>query len=246
MFWIWGVYELFRSGVVDLLAARLPDSYDPYLIGGGMLLVIIVSYLLGSINSAVLISRHVYKDDVRTHGSGNAGTTNVLRTYGKKAAIFTFAGDGLKGLLAILFACLLFGGTVWYDVFAAYLAAFCVVLGHVFPCFAKFRGGKGVATFATCVLVLNPVIFLILFAVFAVLVIGTHFVSLGSVVSVLFYPIFLGTLDSAYSHYGINVLFSFLTAMLITWCHRSNIKRILDGNESKTYLFGKRKKNGDE
>ena len=238
MFWSLGIFDLFRGGLVALLSRHLPDRFDPLLVGVGFVLVMAISYLLGSMNWAVFISHVFYHDDIRKHGSGNAGTTNMLRTYGKKAALATFLGDGLKGVLAILIACGLFGGLVWLDVVAAYLAAFCAILGHVFPCFAKFKGGKGFATFAFCALALSPALFLILAFIFITLVLGTHFVSLGSVVTALFYPILL----ASFTPYGANTLFALLIAALITWCHRSNIKRIRERTERKTYFFGKKER----
>ena len=109
MFWVFGIYDLFYffRGPV---AALMSEKSAPFLIGGGLILTFAIAYLLGSVNFALLISRAFFHDDVRTHGSGNAGTTNVLRTYGKKAAALTFLGDGLKGVLAIAAGSLIFAG----------------------------------------------------------------------------------------------------------------------------------------
>ena len=116
MNWVWGIYNLFnRTGLIHAIlqanGTQPGETLSAVLLGIGFLLCVAVPYLLGSVNFALVISKRVYHDDVRRHGSGNAGSTNVLRTYGKKAAILTFLGDGLKGVLSILFACLLFSLT---------------------------------------------------------------------------------------------------------------------------------------
>ena len=252
-FWMWGFHNLFENGIINILRQHLAvsEENEAFLTGCGFVLCVLVAYLLGSVNWALVISRVFFHDDVRRHGSGNAGATNVLRTYGKKAALLTFLGDGLKGVVSVLFAALMFGypitmmktptGNV-YDIHyihlltAVYLAAAFCVLGHIFPCFAKFKGGKGVATTAFCVLTLNPGIFLVLILMFAILLIGTHYVSLGSVTTAAFYPILLHTFDSSSTQYGVGTLFAFLIAALVIWSHRANIKRLLNHTESKTYL----------
>ena len=258
-FWIFGIYNLFENGLINLIRTALqlqPDSTgEALLVGGGFLFCTIAAYLLGSINWALVISRTVYHDDVRRHGSGNAGTTNVLRTYGKKAAAFTFLGDGLKGVVAVLLACLVFGfpaklysnpDAFTYDIryiqliTACYLSATMAVLGHILPCFSKFKGGKGFATFAWCALVLNPGIFLVLAAIFITIVLGTQYVSLGSVVTVLFYPILLHSFDSAGPHYGVGGLFALCIAALVVWSHRTNLKRLMNHTENKTRVFKKK------
>ena len=135
---------------------------------------IVVSYLLGSLSSAIIVSKALYKEDIRSHGSGNAGLTNMLRTYGAKAAVFTLIGDMLKTILAILFTALLFGLKYKNDISLCgfcYLSGACAVLGHVFPTFYGFKGGKGVLVTATMALVLTPVPFAILLFVFALILI---------------------------------------------------------------------------
>ena len=205
-----------------------------------VLVAALAAYLLGNLNGSVCVSALVAHDDVRNHGSGNAGATNITRTYGKKAGLLTFFGDGLKGVVSILIACLIFGNLLPHLVTVCYLSAFICILGHVFPCFSHFRGGKGFATTALCVLVLNPIIFAILAVIFFALVAGTRYVSLGSVVTVLFYPVLLSSFDTMFSHYGVSVLFSLLIAALVTWAHRGNLKRIREGTERK---FGESKAN---
>lgn len=238
MFFVWGIYNLFHNGILGWIFGKYgltpADTVTAVAIGIAFVLTIAVSYLLGSVNCALVVSKVFYHDDIRNYGSGNAGATNITRSYGAKAGLLTFFGDGLKGVLSIVFACALFGGTnPFLLVTSAYLAAFICILGHIFPCFSHFRGGKGFATTAMCVLALNPMIFAILAVIFFALVAGSHYVSLGSVVSVLFYPVLLASFDNIFSHYGVSVLFSFLIAALVTWAHRGNLKRIYAGNERK-------------
>ncbi len=263
-FWIFGIYNLFNGGLLQWLRSRFTIGVngEAALIGIGFIFCILVSYLLGSINWALVISKLFYHDDVRRYGSGNAGTTNILRTYGKKAAIYTFVGDALKGSVSVLIACLLFGYPIiaekvngelmLYDphyiqlISACYLSAFFCMLGHIFPCFAKFKGGKGFATFVGCVLVLNPGIFLILFVIFATLLLGTQYVSLGSIMTVMFYPILLYSFDSASTRYGVGTLLALAMAALVVWSHRSNIKRLLSHTENKTRIFKKKASDQDK
>ena len=186
-------------------------------------LCIIIPYLLGSINPAVLISKYVYHEDIRDYGSGNAGTTNMLRTYGKKAAIFTFSGDLLKAAIAVCVGYFLFAHN------GAALAGFFVAFGHMFPIFARFRGGKGVASLAMVILLISPITFLCVLAIFIIVVVGTRYVSFASMMCALFYPLLL----HAFAYRGLNVAMAILSAAFVLFMHRENIKRILAGTESK-------------
>ncbi|MCI9450179.1 MAG: glycerol-3-phosphate 1-O-acyltransferase PlsY [Clostridiales bacterium] len=198
------------------------------------LLCIAVPYLLGSINVSILLSSHIYKDDIRRHGSGNAGMTNIMRTYGKKMAAVTFGGDFLKAVIASLFGRLVLG------YYGALLAGLFCFLGHIFPCFYRFKGGKGVVTACAMILMTDWRVFLILFAVFVIIVAVTKYVSLGSVVGMLLYPIIL----DRFGRQGWSVLIAFLMAVMCAFVHRSNIKRIMNGTENK--LSFKSKKGADE
>lgn len=246
MFFVWGIYYAFYSGILRTLMDV--GYYKPYMLVLGVLAVIVAGYLLGSVNFALVISKLFYHDDIRTHGSGNAGTTNMLRTYGRGAAAATFIGDGLKGVVAILVACAVFGGTFWCPA-ASYLAALFAIMGHIFPCFAKFRGGKGFATSFISILALNPVLFLILCFVFFPLVLGTHYVSLGSITTVWFYSLFLFSFGKTFNpggDYGVPALCALGIAILVTFSHRTNIKRLLARTESKTYFFKKKTPKTDD
>lgn len=216
----------------------------PALIG-----VLAVAYLLGSINSAIIVSKLLYGEDVRTKGSGNAGTTNVLRNYGKKAALFTLLGDMLKTALSIFIAGLVFGFFYVGGVSISepcYVAGLFSVLGHVFPIYYKLRGGKGVLSTATMVLILSPAIAGLLILLFVGLVAFTKFVSLGSVTAVILYPIVLNGYFAVFANGSkplpLMVLSAILLAVLIVWCHRANLDRISRGVENKISFGSKKEK----
>lgn len=195
-------------------------------------------YIMGSVNSAVIISKLFYKDDVRNHGSGNAGTTNMLRTYGIKAAVFTFLGDMLKGFLAVILAkCLVtWSATAFSPVYAAYIAGYGAVLGHMFPIYFRFKGGKGVATALGAVLAIAPTIFGMLFPVGLVIAGISGFVSLASLTGAFAYPFIVWFyLCRSQSFDIVELLFAFGMAALIIYNHRENIKRLLNGTENKFY-----------
>lgn len=197
-----------------------------------ILLCIVIPYLLGSVNFALVISKTFYRDDIRNYGSGNAGMTNMLRTYGKAAAAGTLLCDMLKAVVSVLLSQLI------YNTFGigGYLAGFFCVLGHIFPIFFKFKGGKGVATVAAMVLTLDPFCFLILIILFVLIVATTKFVSLGSVVCCMLYPILTYKLaDAGLSGWGkgFPVLISFAVAATVIFMHRENIQRLMNHTERK-------------
>ena len=188
----------------------------------------LVPYLLGSINFAVIISSKNYNDDVRQHGSGNAGMTNMLRTYGKKAAALTLGGDALKAVLSALVGYFMMG------LLGAYIAGFFCILGHMFPVFFKFRGGKGVVTAATSMLMCNPIVFLVLLVLFVFIVYVWRYISLASVLCVILYPVILSGVDTLLiGGSGIYIIFAMLTTVLVVLKHKDNIKRLLNGTENK-------------
>jgi glycerol-3-phosphate acyltransferase PlsY len=214
-----------------------------------IILSVVASYLLGSINSAIIISRALYKEDIRTHGSGNAGLTNMLRTYGGKAAALTLMGDMLKAVIAILFTSIFFGLSYKNGISLSqycYLSGLSAVLGHVFPIFYGFKGGKGVLVAATMTLILCPIHFLTLILVFIIIVVISKYVSLGSIVVATLLPISV----CLYIPLACGVKLPMIIAIsliflggFVVWCHRSNIKRLIAGNEKKISIGGKKKKN---
>ena len=204
-----------------------------------IILTLVGAYLLGSIPSAVWIGKIFYGVDVRTKGSGNAGTTNVLRVLGAKAALPVFAIDILKGYAAVSLVAWsgltpADGGYVWLKMALALLA----VVGHMYPLFAGFKGGKGVATLVGIMFAFSTGGILLALATFFLLVSITHYVSVGSMVGGLLYPFYAalcGTDDwRLLGFYG-------LVSLVIFYTHRSNIGRLLHGTENKTYLFGRSK-----
>ena len=187
-------------------------------------LCMVIPYLLGSINPAIVFSNLIYHDDIRTHGSGNGGTTNMLRTFGKKAALLTFVCDMLKTVLSVYLGLLLIGRV------GMSIAGFFAGFGHMFPIYYKFKGGKGVACYATVALLISPLTFLGILFVFLVVVIGTKFVSLASVMAALLYPLFMRAFAPTFP---LAVAFAVVEACFVIFMHRENLKRIWNYEESK-------------
>src|SRR5258706_9188238 len=182
----------------------------------------IAGYLLGSVSFAVVVSRLMRLPDPRSYGSKNPGTTNVLRTGNKIAALLTLAGDALKGFVAVLLASLYLPETAPYVGVAAFL-------GHVFPVFHRFQGGKGVATAAGVLFGFDPWLGLATIATFAVIAAFFRYVSLASIVAsafAVFFSWFIGLSDAT-------TLAIVVMAALLVWRHKDNIKRLVAGTESK-------------
>ena len=190
-------------------------------------LVALIGYALGSLNFGLIISKLIYRDDIRKYGSGNAGTTNMLRTFGKGAAIGTILGDALKVVVAILVSYLLVGSFRG----GGYIAGLCAIIGHVYPVYYGFKGGKGVVTAAITILMLDPAIFLVVFTVFVVVVAIWRYISLASIISAAVYPMITYAASSA--NPGPKVLFAFLIAAFVIFLHRGNIQRLIEGKENK-------------
>jgi len=207
----------------------------------------IVAYLIGSINFGVIIGKHFSGVDVREEGSKSSGATNVLRTVGKEAAIATLVCDALKGVASVLIA-LLAGVIAKKSTDPAILvqiAALFVVLGHTFPVFFNFRGGKGVATSLGVMLLLNWQIAFICLT-FALILMGlTRMVSLGSVSGAILFAVLTLFIRENYLVEGNYILFGIFLAGLVIFNHRANIKRIMDGNENRLN-FSKKEKEGED
>ena len=232
-------YEIFN----EILKHGYFKYNDPnFYSNTGMFILVIVgcaviSYLLGSINCGVILSKLKYGQDIRTQGSGNAGATNMMRTYGKGAAILTFIGDMLKTALAVAVGYFALG---YYGAYAAGL--FCVI-GHAYPIFFQFKGGKGVVCISTMCLLTEPVVFLIMLIIFLVILFGYKMVSLASVMIMLTYPLVLSMAGFA-GVYGLHILIAAVTALFIVFLHRKNIARIYNHTEAKI-TFGKKKEETD-
>ena len=181
--------------------------------------LIIIAYLLGSIPSAVWIGKKYYGIDIREHGSKNAGTTNMLRVLGKRAALPVFGLDVLK--YDSVFAD---GANETWVYILRFIAVFAAVLGHIFPIFAGFRGGKGVATLVGAIMGVNAPLVLLCFGVWFLVLMITHYVSLASMVAGCSFPIFT-LISPKVNHLVPFVVFSFIIAVLLIYTHRKNIER---------------------
>jgi len=223
------IINFFEKGILLPWLSPHFGQNPELLLGLVLALAAIASYLLGSLNFAIIISKKQYNDDIRAYGSKNAGATNMMRTYGGKAAGLTFLGDALKAVVSALigYACASYLG--------AYVAGLFCILGHMFPIYYRFRGGKGVVTAAMSILMCNPLVFLLVVLVFAIVAIGTKYVSLASVMAAMLYPIILDRIDpwirgtdgTPYT------LFAMIVMLLVVWKHRENLVRLWNHEESK-------------
>lgn len=204
------------------------------------IIIAIIAYLIGSINFSILISKKKAGYDIRQKGSGNAGTTNMLRNLGKKYAAITLICDVLKGLVAIVIAIIV--GNILKDTnrpLLVQIAGVAVVLGHTFPIFFGFKGGKGVATSLGILLMTNWQIGLICLVFALVLMALTRVVSMGSIAAAILYPVltlFIGGQYYIVPSSGIGngyFIYSVILAVIVIFNHRTNIKRILNGSENK-------------
>ena len=213
--------------------------------------LMIIAYLLGSIPSAVWIGKKYYVIDNREHGSKNAGTTNMLRVLGKRAALPVFIIDYFKGFGAVMLTSVMnvidtqdVVSDAWL-INLRILATIAVVLGHIFPIFAGFKGGKGVATLLGAGTGIFPPILLLCFGVWCFVFAIWHYVSLASMVAGCCYPFFVTIfMTMSYSHAAPFesvpfIVFAWSVAIMLILTHRKNIRRLREGSESKIYLWGK-------
>ena len=199
-------------------------------------ITLVAAYLLGNLNGAVLIS-HMLHDDVRSHGSGNAGLTNFIRSYGANRAASVILIDAGKAVVACLLGGLLLKSDLGYTAGAA-LGGAAVMLGHVFPVFLGFRGGKGILSGLFVAVCTDWRVALLILAVFAVFYLATQYVSLGSVMSAVAFGV--GFFVFHYGNWIVAGCGLFMGALAI-FMHRQNIVRLLKGEERKTNLFKKKK-----
>jgi glycerol-3-phosphate acyltransferase PlsY len=204
-----------------------------------LLLLILISYVVGSTPNSIIVSRSVYKTDIREHGSGNAGATNIFRTFGWKPALFVTLVDVFKGWLPAFAA-----GNMDSDsiLFASnpdalmIIAGFAAVLGHTYTVFAGFKGGKGVGTAAGMLIALFPMAVPICLLVFVITLMLTGIVSLGSMLAATALPVSLFILEGYLPDMQISVtlrVFALLIPLFIVFTHRTNIKRMLEGTENR-------------
>lgn len=192
------------------------------------LIIVIIAYLLGNISTSYIVAKRIAGVDIRTQGSGNAGSTNVLRTLGKKAGALTFIGDVLKGMTAVLIARLIAYLVQLDQTTCAYLAVVAVVLGHNYPIFLGFKGGKGVATSLGSMLAMNTLVALICLGFFIIIVAVTKYVSLGSILGIGLSPILM-----IIDHNPKGILVTLFLTISVAITHKENIKRLINGTERK-------------
>ncbi len=191
----------------------------------GIALCLIGGYLIGSISPSIIMSNRLLHDDVRKHGSGNAGATNMLRSYGAKFAVLTLFLDMLKAGIAMTLGYLIYG------IDGASIAGFFAVFGHMFPVYYRFRGGKGVACAAGFALLsLHPIAMAIVLICYFAILFMTKYVSLASVMTVIIFPMIL---RAFHPNQPVKFLCSLLIAVFVVFMHRENIKRLYEGKESK-------------
>lgn len=192
-------------------------------------LSIIIGYLFGSLNGSLIIGKFFYKKDVRKHGSGNAGTTNTLRTLGKGAAIAVIVIDIIKGIFACVIGKLLVGDIDNFGYLGMYIAGLAAILGHNWPIFFRFKGGKGVLTTFTVMLYISPVPALICLLIFIIVVTLTRYVSLGSIIAAAFWPVISFVFNLPLT---LIILGAFMVVLIIIR-HKENIVRLINRTEKK-------------
>ena len=214
-------------------------------------LILILSYLVGSIPTSIIVSKLAKNIDIREHGSGNAGGTNVFRVIGWKFGIFVILLDALKGVLAVVVIARLFYGNMPFTnvtpfddfTFVQILAGVSAVIGHIWTIFAGFKGGKGIATGLGFLITIITVDMLLAVAVFAIVVSISRYISLGSVLAAISIPLIMIIRENIFHvdilGYHTVLPFSIGIALLIVYTHRANIKRLWDGNENKISLSRK-------
>ena len=198
--------------------------------------VAVVAYCLGCFNGAVVVSRYILRNDVRSHGSGNAGLTNFYRVFGGPLTLVVILSDVVKAVLAVLFATFIAGHiSPELVALAKYWAGTFCLLGHMFPCMFGFKGGKGILSGGTLCLLIDWRIALVAWGGFLLLAVLTKYVSLGSCWAAFSFPI---TSWVIYQDMYILIVAIFNSA-LVLWMHRANIKRLLTGTENKFHLHKK-------
>jgi len=202
--------------------------------------LLVIAYLLGSFPTAVWIGKIFYNTDVRDHGSGNAGATNTFRVLGKTAGIPVLLLDAFKGWLAVMLPLWYLSAPdspVLFENFRVLCGA-AAVFGHIFPVFAGFRGGKGIATLLGVSIGMQPVAALFCIGLFLLVLLLTHYVSLGSILASMFYATFILWIERA--HHDATIIFAVTIPLLVILTHMKNIRRMIKGNESRTYLINRR------
>ena len=204
----------------------------------------VISYLLGSCNSSIIVVRLLKHEDVREHGSKNAGLTNTLRCYGKFPALLTLIGDLGKGIVSVLLSILVFRIIIGEGSFnrqtVGYISGIFAILGHIFPIYYGFRGGKGVLVASSILLVIDWQTFVIIIPFFAVVLLISKYVSVASISAAVFYPVLTFLLHYFVQHEPLNTCIVHtalvaVTGILLIYMHRTNIQRLRNGTENKFF-----------
>lgn len=236
-----GLFQFLGIGVLLEKYAGNPEKLGNSLLIATVLIAVF-SYFVGSLNGAKIVSKFVYHDDVSLHGSKNAGMTNMARVYGKKGAVLTTVIDMLKTILCVFVGCY-FGNTT----FLPYIAGLFCMIGHSFPVYFKFKGGKGILVGASVMLCTSIPTFVLSLLIFGIVVGFTKYVSLGSIMASLMYPFILARMNAVFytlpGRSDLGEMFAFVMACITIFLHRENIKRLGKGTENK---IGKKKKKEDE
>jgi glycerol-3-phosphate acyltransferase PlsY len=199
-----------------------------------------LAYLFGSIPTAVWVGKRFFGLDVREHGSKNAGATNTFRVLGKKPGIIVLLVDVLKGLLAVFLPQMFLSTIIDYNelINLKIIAAIFVILGHVFPLFAGFKGGKGVATSLGVIFALHPPAAFICLGIFLIVFLISHFVSLGAIITAISFPLII---IYVFEETSLSlIVFAIVIGIAVVVTHKKNIKRLIDGCENKMYLIKKK------
>ncbi|MBQ5601405.1 MAG: glycerol-3-phosphate 1-O-acyltransferase PlsY [Clostridia bacterium] len=220
---LYSLIEIKRAGLLSLSG----QCHIALFIAIAVLLVV-GAYFLGSINFAIYISRAAYNKDIRSFGSGNAGSTNVMRTFGTKAALIVLFGDIMKAFVSVTVTMVVCGIEI------AYIAGLAAMVGHCYPIYYGFRGGKGFATAAGMVLAADPLAFLICALIFVAVVATTKFISAGSIMAAMFLPLVLNMIYRPSGGLpGTMAICSILLAIFVIFRHKENIIRIANREEKK-------------
>ena len=220
---LYSLVEIKRAGLLSLSG----QCHIALFIAIAVLLVV-GAYFLGSINFAIYISKAAYNKDIRSFGSGNAGSTNVMRTFGTKAALIVLLGDVMKAFISVTVTMVVCGIEI------AYIAGLAAMVGHCYPIYYQFRGGKGFATAAGMILAADPLAFLICALVFVAVVATTKFISAGSIMAAMFLPLVLNMIYRPSGGLpGTMAICSILLAVFVIFRHKENIIRIANREEKK-------------
>lgn len=206
-----------------------------------LILTAIIAYALGSINGAIIAGRYVFRKDVRSYGSGNAGLTNYYRNFGTPGIILLVLIDVLKAVAAVLIGGALLNKSGAREI-GMLFAGFCLILGHMFPAYYQFRGGKGVLSGVAVAFLVDWRVGLCCFLTFLILLMFTRYVSLGSIVGAVLFPVYIWI----FGHDRLSIILGLLCALLIVIKHAENIVRLIGGTERKLNLSGTHMKRDDE